>query len=168
MKKISFTITIIFLSLLVFAEDVKKAPSLFGIQINDSVSKVRSELQRKGLIEFSDKNGAILFLNPNNSVKFGEQPIGAVAINYQNGRCIRIGGMHKNGEYSPILYRKAIKSYLSQFSDVETVAEDEKNKSDDIGFYSYWIISQKYIFYSEEEVANGMTSFALFDKSLFN
>ena len=138
-----------------FAEQKKTdIPSFFGVELGSSTSEAIRTLTKCGFALLGDNDCSLIFVSRDGSAKFGEQPIGALAINYNNDTCVTISYMFSNNQLSSIKYRKAVQEYLKQFADVESISIDENNKSENGGFFSCWIVSGKYVVYSREETGD--------------
>lgn len=152
-------LSIIFFSTFnLFAQTNKsEVPSFFGVAVGDKKSDAIDKLTSQGFAMMGDDDGNAIFVSRDGSAKFGENPVGAIAITHSGGQCLVIGLMFKNNQMSSIKYRKAVKDYIRKFSDFKVVAEDENHNGGGSGVYSAWIINQKYVVYSQEETGDTTT-----------
>lgn len=166
MKKILTVVMFCIMSIAnMFAMEPKnEIPSLFGVYPEDNVNEAVKKLENQGFEVIGNDGENIMLISPLSTLKFGEQIVGAFAITYKNGRCKRIGIMFRNEYFYPTKYRKALQDYLKHYSDVETGEIDKPNASGDGGIYSYWIINNKYIVYSEETSEDGRPGLTILDR----
>lgn len=158
MKKITIILVLFFCVINLYAQTNKSTvPSFFGVAVGDKRSDAIDKLTSQGFAMMGDDDGSAIFVSRDGSAKFGENPVGAIAITHSGGQCLVIGLMFKNNQMSSIKYRKAVKDYIRKFSDVKVVAEDENHNGGGSGVYSAWIINQKYVVYSQEETGDTTT-----------
>lgn len=152
-------LSIIFFSTFnLFAQTNKsEVPSFFGVAVGDKKSDAIDKLTSQGFAMLGDDDGSAIFVSRDGSAKFGENTVGAIAITHSGGQCLVIGLMFKNNQMSSIKYRKAVQEYIKKYSNVETVAQDSDNKNGDGGIFSIWLISNKYMVYSQEETGDTTT-----------